>query len=331
MNACRKVILIGAATALTAGVCIAQYQRGLGRGGFRGGDRQNGSFVWTEEGSGWVNEDTVRTARETPTHSRGEDGTIYEIPNWTNAPGFEKDVFTFARVIFKSDRNTGGGRGGLGRRLGWWVDYPDADLSFSYRLQQMTALKVDPDCRVLKLTDPGLFDYPLIYMEHAGYMQLRDEEVDALRRYLQNGGVLFMNDFWSAPEWDGFEAQIKRVLPGRPWIDLPMSHPLFHCVCDLQGPMNDLQVPTKQFWNRQYDPRNPGSRLQRVFRGEGSEDMHVRAWLDDKQRIMIIAIHNSDISDGWEREGENLDYFEKFSEKISYPLGINIVFYLMTH
>jgi hypothetical protein len=95
--------------------------------------------------------------------------------------------------------------------------------------------------------------------------------------------------------------------------------------------MNGLQVPTKQFWNREHDPRDPDSPLQRVYRGEGSEDMHVRAWLDDKQRPMILVIHNSDISDGWEREGEDLEYFEKFSEKISYPLGINIVFYLMTH
>ena len=46
---------------------------------------------------------------------------------------------------------------------------------------------------------------------------------------------------------------------------------------------------------------------------------------------MVLAIHNSDVSDGWEREGENADYFALFSEPRAYPLGINIVFYLMTH
>ena len=79
-----------------------------------------------------VNEDTLRTARETDTHSTG-------TPNWTNQPGFEEDVFTFARVIFKSDPNLDSGWG-RGRRLGWWVDYPDADLNFSYRLQQLTSI-----------------------------------------------------------------------------------------------------------------------------------------------------------------------------------------------
>ena len=270
-----------------------------------------------------VNEDELRTARETDSHSTG-------TPNWTNAPGFKKDVFTFARVIFKSDPGTGSGWG-RGRRLGWWVDYPDADLNFSYRLQQLTTIKTDPDARVLKLTDPELHDYPLLYMEHAGYMRLSDAEVAALRKYLSSGGALFVNDFWGSQEWEGFASEIYRVLPGRAWTELAMDHPVFHCVYDLEGPMNRLQIPTIQFWNQDHNPNDPRSSLQRIYRGEGSEEMHVRALLDDKKRVMILAIHNSDVSDGWEREGENELYFNKFSEKIAYPLGINIIFYFMTH
>ncbi len=95
--------------------------------------------------------------------------------------------------------------------------------------------------------------------------------------------------------------------------------------------MQQLQVPTIQFWNRDHDPKDPQSELQTVFRGEGSKEMHVRAIFDDHQRMMILAIHNSDISDGWEREGENEVYFKQFSEHIAYPLGINIIFYWMTH
>jgi hypothetical protein len=57
----------------------------------------------------------------------------------------------------------------------------------------------------------------------------------------------------------------------------------------------------------------------------------VRALHDDKGRMNVLAIHNSDISDGWEREGENQKFFEKFSEKRAYPLGINLLIYLMTH
>ena len=316
MTASRTILLF---IVLTAGICGAQFLPRSGSGRRVG---ETGNFIRIEGGL-VVNEDNLRTARETATHSTG-------TPEWTNAPGFEKDVFTFARVIFKSDSNPDSGRGRW-RQLGWWVDYPDADLNFSHRLQQLTSIKTDPDARVLKLSDPALHDYALLYMEHAGYMRLSDADVTALRTYLLAGGALFVNDFWGSQEWDGFDREIRRVLPGRDWTELTIDHPVFHCVFDLRGPMRSLQVPTIQFWNRNHNPNDPQSPLQRVYRGEGSEEMHVRALLDDKKRVVILAIHNSDISDGWEREGENELYFNQFSEKVAYPLGINIIFYLMTH
>jgi len=297
---------------LTAGFCSAQFRI---RSGVRFPEDSPGPWIRTEGGE-LVNEDTVRTARETAPHS-----VIW--PEWTNVAGFENDVFTFARIIFKSRP---------GRRpewLGWINDYPDGDLNLSYRLQQLTSLKVDPDCRVLKLTDPGLFNYPFIFISHPEGMELSEPEVGALRAYLLNGGALMADDFWGSWEWEAFETQMKRVLPGRGWSELDMTNRVFHCVFDLHPPMNRLQVPSLPLWAREYDPHNPQASTS-VYRGRGSEEMHVRAWLDDKERIMVIATHNTDLGDGWEREGENESYFQQFSEPRAYPLAINIIFYLMT-
>lgn len=315
------IFRVGVWLALGASVGLAQFPRGGWRGGFDANEDDNSSLVRTE-GSGLVDENVVRTARETMSHSTG-------TPNWTNPRGFEKDVFTFARAIFKVGPNTAPGYG-RGRRLGWWVDFPDADLNFSYRFQQMTSTRVDPDGRVFKLTNPEMFGYPFVLMEHPGYMLLRDDEVGALRKYLLSGGTLVVIDFWNTREWDGFAGQMKRVMPERTWTDLTTDHPLFSCVFNLKRPMQRLQVPTMQFWNRHHNPDDPSSPLQ-IDRGEGSRDMHVRVMLDEKERIMAIAVHNSDITDGWEREGENEAYFRTFSETVSYPFGINLFFYLMTH
>jgi hypothetical protein len=293
---------------------------------YRGSGEGGGSLVQGEGGI-LIDEDGTRTAREVASHSTG-------TPEWKNPPGFEKDVFTFARIIFRyggeaTPFNRGWGRG---PQLGWWVDFPDADLNFSYRLQQLTSIRTDPDGRVIKLTDPTLNDYPMVIMEHPAYILLNDVEATNLRNYLLNGGALFVSDFWSRHEWDLFEAAMKRVLPGRTYTELTIDHPIFHCVFNLKGPMQRLQVPTMQFWNTAHNWDNPaGPPLQTVDRGPGSEPMTVRAWHDDKGRIMALVIHNSDVPDGWEREGEDDRYFRTFSEKISYPLGVNIVFYLMTH
>jgi hypothetical protein len=194
----------------------------------------------------------------------------------------------------------------------------------------MTSMRTDPNGRTLKLSDPDLHNYPFLLMEHPGYMVLRDAEVAGLRKYLLAGGVLAIIDFWNAREWEGMAAQMKRVLPERNWTELTMDHPLFHCVFDLKGPMQRLQVPTMQFWNRNHNPDNPSEPLQ-IDRGEGSDKMSVRAIYDDKGHMMVIAFHNSDITDGWEREAEAPDYFAVFSERVSYPLGVNLIFYLMTH
>jgi len=295
------------ALSLSAGLAQPRWR------GWGGGFDSSGPLVQTEGGE-VVNEDTVRTARETAPHS-------VDFPAWTNAPEFAQDVFTFARVIFHSrpDRPSW---------LGWINDYPDGDLNLSYRLRQLTAFEVNPDGRVLKLTDPTLADYPFIFMSHPESMELSDLELRALRDYLRNGGALLADDMWGARNWAGFESEMKRVLPGRTWVELSIGHPIFHCVFDLRPPLNSLQVPTIHIWRRNYDPANPGFS---AFRGPGAQGMHVRAWLDDKQRIMVVAIANSDTGDGWEREGEDETYFREFSETRAYPLAINILFYLMTH
>jgi hypothetical protein len=155
--------------------------------------------VFRGEGVTVLDETTVQTAREVASHSTS-------TPDWTNAPGFPKDVFTFAHVLFKTVPETGRrpeSEFGRDRWLGWRVDFPDADLNLSCRLQQLTALKVDPAGQVVRLTDPALTDYLFLFMEHPAYIDLNDDENRALRNYLLNGGALLLIDFWSQREWDG--------------------------------------------------------------------------------------------------------------------------------
>jgi hypothetical protein len=45
---------------------------------------------------------------------------------------------------------------------------------------------------------------------------------------------------------------------------------------------------------------------------------------------MVVMLHNTDIPDGWEREGEDPAYFYRFSPE-AYAVGINIALYAMTH
>lgn len=237
-----------------------------------------------------------------------------DYPTWNNAPGFERDVFTFARVQYDSGGYRGGG--------GWRNDFPDCDWNFSARLQELTTFRVDPNGVVVRLTDPELFKHPLIYMSNPNSLVLTEREVLGLRRYLLNGGFLLVDDFWTRGAWQQVRSQIKRVFPDRDPVELPRDHEIFHIVYELKG---RLQVPSIFAWQQgdtfEYWHGDP----------EGDEDPHFWGLQSDDGHLMALFCHNNDIGDGWEREGENSDYFKQYSERVSYPLGINIVTYVMTH
>jgi hypothetical protein len=246
------------------------------------------------------------------------------VPEWTPDKDFPYDVFTFARIRYSSGY---GGRGygrGYGRGFSggnWATDYPDSDLNFSYRLHQLTSLEVNPDGVILQLTDPELFHYPFIYIVEPGGLTFTEEEIPILRRYLLNGGFLMVDDFWGEDEWYNFYYEIKRVFPEREPVELPVSHPIFHAVFDLK---EKPQIPSI---NVALSGRPYGITWER----EDAREVHFKALYDDKGRMMAIICHNTDLGDGWEREGEDEWYFREFSEKKAYPMGINIVFYAMTH
>src|SRR5687768_16377574 len=239
------------------------------------------------------------------------------IPSWEVDKEFSKDCFTFVRIQYSSS----GYRGNWGGAGQWWIDYPDAELNLSYRLQQLTSMKVNPDPKLMRLTDKELFQYPFIYIVEPGELLFSDDEVTALRRYLLNGGFLMVDDFWGEDQWLNMYRQLKRVLPEREPVELPLEHPIFHCVFPLK---EKPQIPNVY--------RGTMSQYDGVtWETSDSKEVHYKGIFDDKGRVMVIICHNTDLGDGWEREGENEYYFREFSEKKAYPLGINIIFYAMTH
>ena len=244
----------------------------------------------------------TRTARELNfTRSTG-------TPMWENPAGFKTDVFTFARLRYDTAPRPiyPARRGG-----GWSTDFPDADLNLSYRLQQMTSMKVDPNARIILATDPELPNYPFLFAVAPGALALTEEEIVALRNYLHNGGFLLMTDYWGEETEDHVNRMFKEILPESHFEELPIEHPLYRSVFNLR---EKVQVE-----NIRMGLKIPGTQI------------HHRVIFDAKGRLMVMGLHNSDDSDGWEREGENHEYFKNFSEKVAYPLAINIIFYVMTH
>jgi hypothetical protein len=158
-------------------------------------------------------------------------------------------------------------------------------------------------------------------MEDVGTLEFTDDEIEALRAWFGKGGFLWVDDFWGSAAWAQWESEIGRVLPRQefPIIDLPLDHPLFRA----QFVVSEFpQIPAIQAWR--------GNANDTSERGDDSRIPEHKAILDSNGNVMVFMSHNTDISDAWEREGEDQRYFYQFSPR-GYAVGINVMLYAMTH
>lgn len=244
-------------------------------------------------------------------------------PRFPTAATFDGS-FNFCRVMFRSDRR---------EKQGWATDYPGADINFSVRLAELTKVKVKianagtedeiPDAVVVRLTDDALFQCPFTFMEDAGTARFTDAEVDRLRDYLVKGGFLLVSDYHGSWAREQFDEQIGRALPrGQyPIVDLA---PPDHAIWRTMFPVAKLpQMASINTWRR-----SGGGTIERW--NEDGAAPSARGIADAHGRLMVVMVHNTDMPDAWEREGEDSDYFFRFSPE-AYAVGIDILLYAMTH
>lgn len=229
------------------------------------------------------------------------------VAKWVNDPRFPDDTFRFVRLRPENHRR-------------WATDYPDSDLNFSFRLQQMTSIRVNPEPLIVSILDPEMKKCPFLYTLETSSLDLMDEEIKILRDHLMNGGFLMIDDFWGQDEWENTRDQMMKVFPDRPITELELDHPIFNTVFPIK---EKPQVPSIEYG---MSGRDTG-----IFWEKGAKGAHYYGIFDAKGRMMVVICRDTDLGDGWEREGEDPFYFKEFSEKRAYPMGINIVVYSMTH
>lgn len=231
-------------------------------------------------------------------------------PMWPANEPFQDDVFTFARVQYTSSGVQWG-------QPQWSVDYPDSDLNLSYRLNELTSLEVNPLPVIVRFDQPEVYNYPFLYLIEPGLMSLTPDEIEGFRQYIERGGFVMVDDFWGEREWAVFESQMKRVFPDRDIIDVPLEHEIFNMIYTIK---EKPQIPSIGHFRMGYTADR-----------WDAPHANYRAILDEQGRVVVMICHNTDLGDGWEREGVDTSYFDLYSEKYAYPLGINIVMYAMTH
>lgn len=210
---------------------------------------------------------------------------------------------------------------------GAMTDYPDADYNFSQRLSELTKTSVSKQPNgvanplIVRPSDPELFECPFVMMWETGSLYFDEDDAARMREYLLKGGFVWADDSWGSYDWDNFAQEMAKVMrpPQYAFVDIPPDHPMMHVFF----PMTRVpQIPGISYWF--------GSGGRTSEDGADSAEVHVRGIFDDRGRLMVLNTHNTDIADGWEREGVDPRYFQQFSID-AYAVGVNVMMYAMTH
>ena len=219
--------------------------------------------------------------------------------------------FTFVRVRY----DTAPGGYWAGGRPSWIHGYPVAEGHLMRIMNDLSFFNARTDeVNVLSLEDPELFKYPLAYIIEVGWWTLTDAGAAALRAYIDKGGFVIVDDFkkigWrgnGTGGWEPFERNMNRVFPGVKFFDMDLAHPIFHAF---------FEIKTLEDFPQAYNADRP------VFKGVYQDN-------DPAKRLVMIVNYNTDISQFWEWSGRGLRPVDDTNE--AYKLGVNYLFYGMTH
>jgi hypothetical protein len=215
--------------------------------------------------------------------------------------------FVFARIRY-ADGYRGGGFA-YRQDLFWAHDYPRAEQNLMRILEDISLINpyLGPDGgTILMLDDPALFKYPFAYMSEPGYWTLTQAETVGLRNYLLKGGFLIFDDFHD-DHWFNLEVQMQKVFPDLRWVELDVSHPVFHSFFDIKS---------LEFDKPMYAPAIP------TFYGLFEDN-------DPNGRLLSVANYNNDIGEYWEFDGTGWLSIDLTNE--AYKLGVNYIMYGLTH
>jgi len=210
--------------------------------------------------------------------------------------------FVFVRIQF------GSGRGGFGGYGGWAHDFPDAEEHILQVTNEATSINSQKMAYViLRMDDESVFRYPFIYFSEVGEMNMSGREVEILREYFNRGGFAMVDDFYGEWEFDNFKSEMRRVFPGRDFVELAVDHPIFHTFYD---------IPTLE-----------GTGLAKPGRSRNPAKYY--GYFDERGRLLMIVNHDNDLGDFWEWIDRPMYPLPPSTEALR--LGINYFIFSMTH
>ncbi len=176
-------------------------------------------------------------------------------------------------------------------------------------LNKETGTQVSFELRNISLTDPAVFEMPFLYLTGTTDFAFTEQERGNLRKFLSNGGVLFVEAGEGRKSFDAaFRQEIAQVLPGKQLQSLPPNHELFRQPKDVSTVRARPALAARK--------------------GNQIDETPEMFGIEVNGTLSVIYTPN-DLSAGWERA--IAPYAAGYEPADSTALGLNVLYYAVTH
>jgi len=180
---------------------------------------------------------------------------------------------------------------------GDWYANPSSLPNLLQAVATRTLLPVAPREQVVTLNDTGLWDVAYLYMTGHGNVRWTSGDRDILRRWLERGGFLHVDDNYGMDE--SIRRELALLFPDRPLVDVPLDHPVYRVVYDF--------------------PRG----IPKIHEHDGKPAQGLGIFLGE--RLVVFYSYEADLGDGWEDPDVHDD--PPAAREAALRMGVNLVMY----
>lgn len=153
----------------------------------------------------------------------------------------------------------------------------------------------------VQAASPELFNYPYIHVTGHGRWTVTDAEAKNLRKYLEGGGFLHIDDNYGLDPY--VRPVLKDIFPELELVELPFSHPIYHQKFEFANGLPKVHEHDEQ----------PPKGFGLIYKG----------------RLVCFYSYDTDLGDGWEDPDVHNDAPEKRIAALQ--MGANIIQYIFTN
>jgi hypothetical protein len=183
---------------------------------------------------------------------------------------------------------------------GDWYNDPSSLSNLIGYVNRQVPISINSDYKDVALGSSDIHNYPFLYLTGHGTITANNSEVGNLRKYLENGGFLYVDDDYGLDKH--IRDLISRVFPDEEFIELPFNHPIYNQVFPFENGLPKIH---------EHDNQAP--------RGYG---------LFYEGKLVMFYTFESNLGDGWADAEVHNNPPEKRDEALK--MGVNILVYALT-